>query len=123
MRTEARRADGSWVPYVGSYESDKEPDGKEILTFDYTYVQRNGDVQKRTATVSVQRMFHRRQWLRWLSLGEKKWQYIDFTFDNEVGSETGSWKGGVLGSSETMLPGETVEETLRRMERTRRFDR
>jgi hypothetical protein len=123
MRTEARRADGSWVPYVGSWERDREPDGKEILTFDYTYVQRDGEVQKRIATVSVQRMFHRRRWTKWTSWGEKCWQYIDFNFNDEVGSETGSWKGGVIGSSETMLPGETAEQTLRRMERDRRFDR
>lgn len=123
MRTEARRADGSWVPYVGSWERDREPDGKEILTFDYTYVQRDGEVQNRIATVSVQRMFHRRRWMKWTAIGEKCWQYIDFSFNDEVGSETGSWKGGVMGSSETMLPGETAEQTFRRMERDRRFDR
>lgn len=123
MRKEVRRADGSWVPYVGSWMKNVTPDGREVMTFPYTYVQRDGEVQKRTATVYVGRMFHRRWWTKWTKWGEKCWQYISFDFDDEVGSETGSWKGGVMGSTETMLPGETAEQTFRRMERTRRFDR
>src|SRR4051812_48210332 len=35
MRHEVRRADGSWVPFVGSWERDKEQDGREESTFSY----------------------------------------------------------------------------------------
>lgn len=48
---------------------------------------------------------------------------IDVSFDNEVGSERGSWKGGCVGCSYPMKPGETITETLLRMRRERSFCR
>lgn len=48
---------------------------------------------------------------------------IDVSFDKEVGSERGSWKGGTVGCRYDMKPGETVEETLYRMRRERSFCR
>lgn len=48
---------------------------------------------------------------------------IDVEFDKEVGSERGSWKGGTVGCSYEMKPGETIGETLHRMSRERNFCR
>ena len=48
---------------------------------------------------------------------------IDVSFDKEVGSERGSWKGGTVGCGYEMKPGETISETLRRMRRERSFCR
>ena len=51
---------------------------------------------------------------------------IDIRFHEEVGNRRGSWKGGVVGTSATMKPGETPGETLRRFQREQaggRFDR
>ena len=115
------RADGSWVPFVGSWERDKEPDGRKEESFPYRYVLKSGEVQNRTATVSVERREWRQKWLRWCPWFAKKSQYIEIQFSNEVGEETGSWKGGCVGCAYDMLPGESPEQTLRRMEQERKF--
>lgn len=137
IKHEVRRADGGWVPYVGIweigqpitntsgvvvFEGGKEPDGREELSFPYRYVLRSGEVQERVATVYVERMEWRRKWTRWIAMFAKRRQSIDVRFDSEVGENTGSWKGGVIGCGYTMLPGETPEMTLRRMERERVFN-
>ena len=59
VKHEVRRPDGTWVPYVASYDN-KEPDGRWETTADYRYELRSGLVQERKATISV----HRREW-RW----------------------------------------------------------
>lgn len=89
--------------------------------FDFTYVLKNGDVQKRKATVYVDRM----EW-RWRCAWFLPWprlvrDCINVSFDDEVGERTGSWKGGTMGCGYDMLPGEDAEQTLRRMERERKF--
>ena len=57
----------------------------------------------------------------WTSLFSKKRRSIDIDFNDEVGEETGSWKGGCTGCGYTMLDGELPEQTLRRMEKERKF--
>jgi len=134
QRHEVRRADGSWVPYVGSWEvgpsrgegiggqlGGKEPDGREEFKYPYTYVRKNGEVQQRTATVFVDRRAWRPRCLQWTSLFENQRQCIDVSFDDEVGERSGSWKGGTVGCGYEMLRGETPEECLRRMEKERKF--
>lgn len=121
FRTDVRRPDGSWATRVQSYEKG-EPDGREVSTLPYRYVLRSGEVQERTATVYVERMEWRRKWTRWLPLFAKVRTSIDVAFNDEVGERTGSWKGGCIGCGWNMLPGETAEQTLRRMERERVFD-
>ncbi len=121
QRHEVRRADGSWVPFVGSWEQGKEPDGREEFTFPYTYRLRSGELQNRNATVYVYRRAWRPKGFTWTGLFEKQRQCIDVAFDDEVGERSGSWKGGCVGCSYEMLPGETPETTLRRMERERTF--
>ena len=49
--------------------------------------------------------------VHWLRKSDGK----DFQ-DGEVGEQSGSWKGGVIGTGYTMKRGETAEMTLRRME-------
>ena len=65
----------------------------------------------------------RRKWFKWCNL---KWfksinRYIEIEFDGEVGKEKGSWKGGCIGCSYNILPGETPEECIKRMEKERKF--
>ena len=120
VRHEVQRPDGSWVPYVGAW-TDKEPDGRQLWTFDYRYTLNSGEVQERIATVYVERREYRQIWLKWCPLFGRLRCAIEFSFDGEVGERTGSWKGGVIGSGENMLPGETVEQCFRRMERERKF--
>jgi hypothetical protein len=121
QRHEVRRADGCWVPFIGSWEKDKGVDGREEFTFPYQYILRRGEVQNRIATVYVERRAWRPKWFTWTGLFEKERQNIDVAFDDEVGERAGSWKGGTVGCGWEMLPGESPEKTLRRMERERVF--
>lgn len=110
--------DGSWVRYIGSWEKDCSPDGRYEQTFPYTYVLKSGEVQKRTATVYKERRQWHRKWLPFLKMRKEN---INVSFDEEVGEQTGSWKGGVVGTSHDMRPGESVLNCLRRMEWERKF--
>lgn len=121
MRHEVRRDDGSWAPFVGSWERDKTLDARESLQYPYRYVLDNGQVQERTATVHVERRAWRPRCLRWTSLIEKVRTSIDVEFSDEVGERTGSWKGGTTGCGWGLLPNESPEQALRRMEKCRKF--
>ncbi|MDE4189661.1 hypothetical protein [Phaeobacter gallaeciensis] len=90
-------------------------------THSYAYVLRNGKVQKRDATLTVEEWEWRRRWLMWTPLFAKIRKEIDVQFSGEVGERSGSWKGGCVGCSYEMKPGETPLDTLRRMEKERTF--
>ena len=86
-------------------------------THPYTYTLRNGKVQNRMATIRVETRLWTRYWLP-----HRKFRIsIDVSFDDEVGERTGSWKGGTVGCSYDILPGERPVDTLRRMELERKF--
>lgn len=114
------RADGSWAPFVGSWERDKEPDGRHNETHPYRYLLRSGEKQERTATIYVERRRRKLRWLRWLPLARTRYA-IDVAFNDEVGERTGSWKGGTIGCGYELRPDETPRECLQRMESERRF--
>lgn len=86
--------------------------------FDFTYKLKNGQIQERKAKVNVERRTWHRKWFPWV---EKIHTTIAVEFSDEVGEKTGSWKGGVVGSAYQMLPNETPEQCLRRMEKEREF--
>lgn len=117
---DVRRDDGSWVPFVGSWEHDKEPDGRQYETYPYRYVLRSGEVQNVNATISVERRRRKLRWLRFLPFGRTT-HAIDVSFDGEVGERAGSWKGGCCGCGYTLRPDETPRECLHRMQEERKF--
>ena len=94
---------------------------RQELQYPYRYVRKNGEVQERIATVYVERRAWRPKCFKWTSLFERVRQSISIDFNEEVGEETGSWKGGCTGCGWEMLPGETALEALRRMESVRKF--
>lgn len=89
--------------------------------YPYRYILRSGEVQDRVATVSVQEMEHRPRWFMWTSLFANVRRSIDVRFNDEVGERSGSWKGGCIGCGYDLRPGETPEQSLRRMEAERKF--
>jgi len=83
----------------------------------YHYTLKSGIIQERTATINVES----RLWTRWWIPMRLFKKTIDVNFNDQVGERTGSWKGGTLGCGYDMLPDETPLQTLRRMERERKF--
>jgi hypothetical protein len=73
------------------------------------------------ATISVEEREWRPRGARWTSLFAKIRKNIHVEFDNEVGKEKGSYKGGTLGCGYEMKPNETPLECLKRMEKERKF--
>ena len=128
VRHDVMKPDGSFVPYVASYEvSDtKPPDGRWEETHPYRYCLRKSswEVQQRQATINVQE----REW-RWqlpitklvLPFPKKVSRSLYIDFNDEVGERTGSWKGGTMGCGYSLKPDETPLECLRRMEQERDF--
>ena len=72
--------------------------------------------------IEVKTQIHEREWrfgegwFKWLSLFRrpKVVRSLDLAFSAEVGPEKGSWKGGLIGTSINMLPGELHEAAFRR---------
>ena len=118
-----------WEPFVGSWvvgqttlnPPAKAADHRETFRYPYTYVLRSGTIQHRIATVYVERRAWRPLCLRWTGLIEKVSTCIDVQFDDEVGEQAGSWKGGTVRCGYALKPNETPLSCLRRMERERKF--
>lgn len=106
---------GKWVRCIPSYMGGNE-DEWDKRQFDYTYTTKRGEVQKAIATVHAERREWR--WL-WVPFIRMKRQDLCVEFDREMGERAGSWKGGVIGTGHNMQKGETMEQTLRRMEKER----
>lgn len=127
VKWEVMQPDGVFVLKDRSYDGEPK-DGRWIATYPYTYELSNGKVQERTATIYVERGYWHwklAKWLRiplWVPVVNTMRQSIDIQFSDEVGERTGSWKGGCIGTGYTMLKGESPEQTLRRMERERKFN-
>ena len=88
----------------------------------YFYKLKNGTVQARVAEFHVDRREWRMRWLMWLPWPRLVRTSIDVTFNDEVGERSGSWKGGTIGCSYDIKPGERPVRTLRRMQLERVFD-
>lgn len=104
---------------------DGRPDSYEFRKTDalnyvypYTYKLKNGTVQERLATCTIERRKWHRKWFPFLT---KESTVIDIEFNDEVGERSGTWKGGTIGCSYELNPDETVYECLKRMESERSF--
>ena len=125
VRSEVMNEHGKLVPACRDY---KEPysDGRKIFRSPYTYVRKNGEVQKVEATYWVEerewrwRAFH---WLPFLVGPKKIHRSISVSFSGEVGEGTGSWKGGTVGCGYDLYPNEAPWDCLKRMEQERKFER
>lgn len=89
--------------------------------YPFRYVLRSGEVQERTATVSIEEREWRRRGWRWLPLFRRVRRSIDVQFSDEVGERTGSWKGGTVGCGYELRPHETPRECLLRMQEERKL--
>ena len=117
----------NWVK-MGEYKLGKKDGGPDSWEFrkdgaysevhPYTYKLKSGEVQERTAVCTIEKRKWHRKWFPFLTVTS---EVIDIEFSEEVGERTGSWKGGTIACSYDMLPGESIEACLRRMESVRKF--
>lgn len=125
VRTSCLLKDGTWEHETkGNNKDFYDEKWKGIIwseTYPYTYTLKSGEVQNRTATLRVEEREWRQKWLKWTTLFSRKNRSINIDFNDEVGEKTGSWKGGTTGCSYSMRDGELPEQTLRRMEKDRKF--
>jgi hypothetical protein len=105
--------DGNWID--GGYENAEKAYSEK---HDYTYVLNSGEIQKRSAIVRKEERQWHRKWFPFIKMNRKT---IDVEFNDEVGERTGSWKGGCVGCGYDMKKGESMLDTLRRMEKERKF--
>lgn len=117
-------ADGTWKQVgeskLGAENKDGEPwnwTDKWQETHPYRYCLKNWTIQERAATIGVEERCWTRFWIPWKNVDK----YIDVKFSDEVGEQTGSWKGGTIGCGYSMKPDESPLECLRRMEVERKF--
>lgn len=99
------------------WDDEKWKDKIKKESYPYIYTLKSGETQERVATISEEK----RTWKRWFGLNSMTRHDIEVKFSGEVGERTGSWKGGVIGCSYAIKNGETAFETLKRMEKERKF--
>jgi len=89
-------------------------DSLQTVDFDFA----DFDGERITAQAKIEEMEWRfgTGWFKWLSLFRKPnvRRYLDLKFTSEVGRRKGSWKGGTIGHSAEMRPGDTPESAFRR---------
>lgn len=119
VRHQVMYPDGLKYPPENSWEWD---DGRLVEIHPYKYTLKSGKVQERIATICIEEREWRWKLFTWLPWPRRICRTISVDFSDEVGERSGSWKGGTLGCGYDMKPGETMAETLKRMELERTFD-
>lgn len=82
----------------------------------FSFEDYDGKVIVATTRIKEREWLKGEGWFKWLSwfCRPKVRRTLDLSFSDEVGPEKGSWKGGMIGTSMEMLPGELHEAAFRR---------
>ena len=99
--------------------------------YQFTYTTKYGERQETTATCFMEEREWRQRWLKWTKLFNHVSPDVNISFADEMGSERGSWKGGVIGVGAPMTKEERdnldMESAFRRYEervnRIKSYDR
>lgn len=85
-------------------------------TVQFQFLDYDGECITATTRIEEREWCKGEGWFKWLSLFHKPMvrRVLDLEFSSEVGTEKGSWKGGTIGHSIDMLPGELHEAAFRR---------
>jgi len=127
IRCSALRKDGKWENETKKDRNknfwDKEK-WEGILfseTYPYLYTTTDEEEQHCLATIRVEEREWRWKWFKWLKCTREIYKCIDVEFSTDIGERKGGWKGGCTGCSYEMKKNETPFQTLKRMEKERRF--
>lgn len=103
-----RWKEGEWE------EMDRQRSACPTVTF--TITDYDGAVIQATTRIEEREWHFGEGWFRWLSLLRRPMvkRSLDIHFGAEVGTQKGSWKGGLIGTSIEMLPGELHADAFRR---------
>lgn len=96
---------------------DKERAIKEAVPrLSYPFADFDGEELAATMLIEEREWKFGEGWFKWLSVfrANKVSRSLDITFSDETGRRKGSWKGGTIGHSIEMLPGELHEHAFRR---------
>lgn len=122
VRTSILLKDGSWEHETKKdrkdFYKDEWKEKQQVWEYDFTD-KYDGEIIP--TKIYVDEREWRPKWLKWTKLFAKTNRSIDVHFSKEVGSRKGSWKGGTIGCSYTLLPNETPLDCLKRMEKERKF--
>lgn len=119
VRHDYLNPDGSLHHRCGPQEYSSPEETKH--KYPYLYLLHTGEVQERIATINGEEREWRWRaftWLRWPRMIHRT---ICVEFSDEVGERSGSWKGGTIGCSWGWRHGESMADSLRRMEAERKF--
>lgn len=114
-----------WIPYDELMKSSKEKylpleENELVYKYHYDYLDTyDGTIVP--CTFWVEEREWRPKWLTWTGRWKDVHRYIEIKFDGEVGKGKKTWKGGCIGCSYNLLPGEHPMECIRRMQRERKF--
>jgi len=127
IRTSCLTKNNTWIHETKNnrgmnfWDIEKWKDTLFIENHPYRYITKSGEIQDCIATIKVREMEWRPKWFKWLKWTRKVHKDIEIDFSDDIGEKKGTWKGGCTGCSYQMLQGETPYETLKRMERERKF--
>jgi hypothetical protein len=127
IRTSCLKRDETWENETKKdnhkefYDKDKWDGILFSETYPYIYKTNSGEVQHCSATIRVEEREWRWKWFTWLKWTKKTQKVIDVEFSTDIGDRKNSWKGGCTGCSYEMKLDETPLQTLKRMEKERRF--
>lgn len=95
-------------------EMDRQREACPTATF--TITDYDGAVIKAATRIEEMEWHFGEGWFKWLSLFRRPMvrRSLDIHFSAEVGTQKGSWKGGLVGTSIEMLPGELHADAFRR---------
>lgn len=85
-------------------------------TVQFSITDYDGTVVQATTRIEEREWHFGEGWFKWLSLFRRPMvkRSLDIHFGAEVGTQKGSWKGGMIGTSIEMLPGELHADAFRR---------
>lgn len=103
------------VPKGASWDDRREMEAK-CPTLKFSFRDHDGEELIATTKIEEREWHFGEGWFKWLSWFRKPMirRVLDLEFSGETGPEKGSWKGGTVGTSIGMLPGELHEAAFRR---------
>lgn len=110
-------SDGTTLLYAGrNHHKGREAAATPEAVSKFFFEDYDGEVIAATCHIEEFEWTKGDSWCSWLKYFSKPKirRSLDLAFSAEVGTEKGSWKGGTIGHSIDMLPGETPEQAFRR---------